>query len=461
MSEFVKLFSLIGAVLGFLLIERLTVLGMIRTEKGRQWFRAHKWASPNAICIYRIPMGVVCCLLWVWVSPELAGLLFAFFMLTDMTDGTIARGCDLGTPTGEWLDPLSDKCMYIPLLWLFALHTPEGREIPYLTVASVGTFTVIDTIGQFSRLFTKKKAANSFGKAKTTMVCTVMIFLALKLTCYDAYMQLPLLGRLNMEYAMWGCVALSFLSFYCKIVPDAWYANSLTFLNFVCGISAIYLAWEGSLMPAFIMIFVGQFFDLLDGRCARKFGSTRWGALFDDIADGTSFGIAIGVIIYRTLSAYIHIPTWVAALIGLFFAISVIFRLYRFLRNTAYSTPGLFEGLPSPAGAMLAGSGAILFELHPYLVITVVIISSTLMISKLPYKHFGQRIWGKLPNAAKLGIFITIMIFTILGLRESSVIPSPFALWVFSMIVLYVFLGVEFKKEQSPNESTVDTVDTK
>ena len=66
-----------------------------------------------------------------------ATLWFAFFMITDLSDGTIARNCDLQTEMGKWLDPLSDKFMYFPVLF-------------YLIV-----FAVIMTVGA---LLYKKKS---------------------------------------------------------------------------------------------------------------------------------------------------------------------------------------------------------------------------------------------------------------------------------------------------------------
>lgn len=453
-----KLIIIVFIVLGIIATERGLFLSLTKNPKGIAWIRAHKWIHPNPICLYRIPMGFITVLIWP-ICPVFAGIFCAFWMLTDMTDGTIARGCDLGTPTGEWLDPLSDKFMYIPVLFMFTVLHPENygpyQEIDFsayntLALAPVIIFTIIDIVGQASRVFITKKAANSFGKAKTTVVCTLLILMALKYTCFEAYMSIPVISSINMDYLMWSCVILSFLSFYCKIVPAYWYANSLTFMNFVCGIAAIPVALtaDGGIIKAFILIFIGQFFDLLDGRTARKFGSTLRGALFDDIADGTSFGIAIATILFVTLTQN-GFSAISAIIVGLIYLSCVFFRLYQFLKSQGVNPPGIFIGVPSPAGAMLAGSSAILFADKPIVVTTVAIVSSALMMSKIRYKHFGQRIWNNLPNGLKLTLFAIVLVYITILFKAQDNISEAFAFFCFSMISLYIILGVDTKKPQA------------
>lgn len=451
-----KLLIIVMIVIGFIIAERFIFLNLTRKPGGIAWIRAHKWIHPNPICIYRIPMGFVTVFLWPYF-PEVAGVFCAFWMLTDMTDGTIARGCDLGTTTGEWLDPLSDKFMYIPVLFMFTFLHPESyagyagidfSNYKPLALLPVITFTIIDVVGQLSRVFIKKKAANSFGKAKTTVVCTLLIFIALKYTCFEAFMSIPLISRINMDYLMWACVILSFLSFYCKVVPANWYANSLTFMNFVCGATAIPVALmaEDGIVKAFILIFIGQFFDLLDGRTARKFGSTLRGALFDDIADGTSFGLAIATILFVTLRP-IGSPT--AATIAIIYTVAVFYRLYQFLKNKDANPEGIFIGLPSPAGAMLAGSSAILFSNSLIIVAFITLLSAGIMVSKIRYKHFGQKIWGSLPNGIKLTLFAIALIYITILFKAQNQFSDAFAFFCFSMIIIFMIFGIETSDQKS------------
>ncbi|MGL4854198.1 MAG: CDP-alcohol phosphatidyltransferase family protein, partial [Lentisphaeria bacterium] len=410
--------------------------------KGVAWVRRNKWFHPNAICFYRLPMGIVSYFIWIAGFPIVGFLWCAFWMLTDMTDGTLARGCNLGSKTGEWLDPLSDKLMYIPMLYLFTKVSLDNAPLyQKLHFTPFLLFSLIDVIGQLSRFWTKKKAANSFGKAKTMMVCCLLIFMATQFICYDNFFAIPVVNRLNMNYLLWSCVILSFLSFYCKQIPDHWYANSLTLLNFLCGIGAIYVTLKtGNIVQAFVLIFIGQFFDLLDGRTARKFGSTNFGALFDDIADGTSFGIAVATILFISIKPF-HLVF--ACVLSLFYCICVIYRLWYFIKNKNSNPIGVFSGLPSPAGAMLAGSSALIFGSMPIMIILSSIIASFLMVSKIRYKHFGQRIWGSLPNAIKLALFATILVFITIIVKANEK-TFFFSLFTFMMIILYAFAGVDY-----------------
>lgn len=378
----------------FAVCERIGVNMLTRSERGRTWVREHRIVHPNMISIMRLPMGIVTVLMWMVGFETLAILWFAFWMISDLTDGTLARTCDLVTESGKWLDPLSDKALYFPPLIL--LGYLDQLPMPWVTA-----FILIDTFGQLSRLLTKKKAANSFGKAKTALV-TVL----LSLTALDAIGGTQFFSSQFLFFLMISCTILAFFSVYCKMIPDMWYANSLTLANFLCGLAAIYHVFQGRFIIAFLMVFLGQFFDLFDGRMARLFGSTRHGAIFDDIADGTSFGFAIAVLI-----AAVPGNRFVSCPIAVLYFVSVVYRLVRFLDNQGRMPDGIFEGLPSPAGAMLAGSSVLVFRDTPTISYGLVLFAAALMVSKFRYRHFARKIWPELPNILKIVMFVLMLVF--------------------------------------------------
>ena len=379
---------------------------------------------------------------------EFAILWFAFWMITDLTDGTIARNCNLETESGKWLDPLSDKCMYFPCLLYFSLGAKIDPEVR-LDIWGVAIFMIIDTLGQASRLFSQKKAANYFGKGKTALVTILLSVVAL-----HNLQPLPILNSTAVGYLLVSCNILAFLSFYCKIIPDVWYANSLTFANFICGLAAIWIVCRYDWFTrGFVLIFIGQFFDLFDGRLARKFGSTKRGAFFDDIADATSFGLAVGCIIYRGLAYYEStVPPWLAALLAMFYTACLLFRLYRFLHPNRPQIPGVFQGMPSPAGALLACS-AVLVNMkfsHPIsgmISAAVVILASCLMISNIPYLHFGQSLWPNLPRVIKLLLLIVLIIFVNIVLVKKHDWEAGFIWFCVAMSVLYTFFAINRRKK--------------
>ena len=130
-----------------------------------------------------------------------------------------------------------------------------------------------------------------------------------------------------------------------------------------------------------------------DGRAAQRWGSTPKGEVFDDVADGTSFGLTVGLIIATSFS-----NLWVGVVIGGLYLAAVVYRLVRFLveKRKAGITGGVttFSGMPSPAGALIAGVTCVLI---PGLVSGLVVIAtSLLMVSRVPYAHFGRAILPRL-----------------------------------------------------------------
>lgn len=435
-------------ILLMLLAERLASFYFTRQPWSRAFIQRCILLHPNTISLIRIPMGLVSVLL---ISQGLwtCGILwFAFWMITDLTDGTIARNCDLSTETGKWLDPLSDKCMYFPCLLYLSLGQGIHPEVR-LNLWGVLAFIGIDTLGQFSRLFSKKKAANSFGKAKTALVTILLSTAAL----YHLE-PLTLINSNVVSYMLFSCVLLAFLSVYCKVVPDFWYANTLTFANFLCGLAATWVVCRHNYFTlGFVLIFIGQFFDLFDGRLARKFGSTKRGAFFDDVADATSFGLAVGCMIFRGLSyGNSIIPPWLAVLCAIFYTTCLVYRLYRFLHPTRQYPKGIFQGLPSPAGALLACSGVLVGLMHSHPLSSIfaallVLLSSCLMVSNIPYRHFGQSLWPAFPVAVKLLLLVVLTVFVNIMLVKRRDWEFAFVWFCMLISVLYAFFAIASRKQ--------------
>lgn len=429
--------ALAGTAVIFIL-ERAGVFLATRSAGGREWIRAHRLFHPNPISYMRMPMGLVTIFLWIsgWQVP--AFLWFAFWMITDLTDGDIARACGLMTESGKWIDPLSDKLLYFPVLIYFSrweLVTYKGETNTVFPFGWILALVIIDSVGQSSRLFSSKKAANLFGKAKTALI-TIMIILAGSDLLFDMrFITPPFLSMLAI-----CCTVLAFFSFFCKVVPDTWYANTFTLGNFLCGVASVVCVMQGRdfLHYGFVLIFLGQFFDLFDGRCARKFGSTRFGALFDDIADGTSFGLATSFLLFVALGA-----TMPAFLISGVFCISVIVRLVRFLRLKDILPPGLFSGLPSPAGALLTGSSALLFLDRPFLIYFFALLSSATMLAPVRYRHFARKIWPGIPNIVKVGLAVAVIIFVSKGLTGTLFFADQLSIELggFALAIAYLIFG--------------------
>jgi CDP-diacylglycerol--serine O-phosphatidyltransferase len=444
---------IVAIVLLMLAAERLSITALLKQEKYRDFIRRHPILHPNGISILRLPQGIIAIALAHYCNWEIAIIWFAFWMITDLTDGTIARACDLASETGAWLDPFSDKCMSFPALFYMALAPAEHFHGPTLSLWAVIAYCSIDVIGQASRLFCSKKAANSFGKVKTALITVLISLLAInQLLATDLiFMNDVFVGTLTIS-----CIIFAFLSLYCKVIPNHWYANTLTLLNFLCGLAAIWTAickpFPGnSFLISFLLVFVGQFFDLFDGRLARKYGSTKRGPLFDDIADGTSFGLAVGLIVFLCLSEVTSpLNLWGAGFIALFYIVSLIYRLYRFLHPTMQMPAGIFQGLPAPAGALLTGSFIVAASKMNTgwaigIAAAVTVISSFLMVSNLPYRHFGQNLWPSLPKGMRCFLLILTIIFGCFAVASRDWATA--FIWFTAVLALCYSLGAIASKK--------------
>ncbi|MBE9533972.1 MAG: CDP-alcohol phosphatidyltransferase family protein, partial [Proteobacteria bacterium] len=362
-----------------------------------------------------------------------------FWMITDITDGDIARKCDLQTEEGESIDPFSDKLMYSPMLIYMVWR---GWLDPVL----VSLFLAFDVTGQISRRFTKVKAANLFGKAKTFLVVVLLIVVGL----VWIYGPLPFLGRTILPL-LGICTGLAICSTVFKLVPNYWYANILSIMNLLCGLAGCWVVLTGHpLVYALGLVFLGQFLDLFDGRAAERWGSTPKGELFDDVADGTSFGLTTGLIAAASFS-----HQWVGIVMGCVYVGATVYRLIRFVvekrKQGILGGVTTFSGMPSPAAALMVGTTCVLITNDVTSGIIIVVIA-LLMVSRVPYAHFGRSILPKIPKVVRVLVLAAFLFLLALGIhRDHYTVPL---LIVFAIAVGYMvspLFGLIVKKQSQKN----------
>ena len=195
-------------------------------------------------------------------------------------------------------------------------------------------------------------------------------------------------------------------------------------------------------------MFVGQILDLYDGRAAEKWGSTPRGEIFDDLADGTNFGLSIGCIVFASFHHF-----WTALGMALLYACCTIYRLARFLKDKkkvdASFGVDVFNGFPSPAGALLVGSALLLLNnprLFPdqqtsieLLKALVVVLTSLLMVSHIAYIHFGRVVLTKLSLLVRIPIYTSLIVFVLVTIRLKNSVA--FVSLVFLIVFLYALFG--------------------
>jgi CDP-diacylglycerol--serine O-phosphatidyltransferase len=223
--------------------------------------------------------------------------------------------------------------------------------------------------------------------------------------------------------------------------------NILTLGGVCLGISSIKFSIDGNYSLAVTLILFAAILDALDGRIARLIkGTSEFGKELDSLTDFVSFGIAPAFILYFwELKNYGKIG-WALTLI---FSVCCVLRLARFnltkISEEADWKRNYFEGVPSPAGAILILLPLIyeLSELQinldikkftPYLVIIVAI----LLISNIPTFSLKKiKISSQLTIFLLFGIvviFVSLIFFTfkallVLGLLYLTSIPASYFLY--------------------------------
>lgn len=218
--------------------------------------------------------------------------------------------------------------------------------------------------------------------------------------------------------------------------------NMLTLANLCAGAAAVIFALQyHAYETAFWLIIAAAVCDFFDGFAARLLGQTSpLGVQLDSLADDISFGLAPAAAMYDlyihstsyyNLSADVMEPLrFVVLIIAAFSAL----RLAKFNIDTTQTTE--FEGLPTPANALMLMSLATLVEqgevaISQEHILLIAVAASLLLISPirmfaLKFKGFGLR--GNMLRYGFLAVALLIIIF----------VPTYSVL---AIIVLYIVLS--------------------
>ncbi|MGB3209785.1 MAG: CDP-alcohol phosphatidyltransferase family protein [Desulforhopalus sp.] len=403
---------------------------MIHKRSMQEYILSHQWLlHPNAICYWRAGMALFAYVLYFFSGYQsVAIIIFTFAAILDGVDGIVARKCNMVTEWGEWLDPLCDKLTYLPPLIGFA----------YVGIVSIQLVWILVAVELFGQFFARKilsflsysVAANNFGKIKAIICFALVIFCAL-------LHGNP--GVINMsDEVLVACIILSSASVIFKFIPNRYYADILSTLNFFCGVTSLILTYNQRFAWAIIVIIVGQLFDLFDGRMAEKHGGTIYGPYLDDIADFVSFGLSPAYIIAQSGGTY-------AWFFGLIFFCGVAYRLIRFVAVDKKRTDlpeGIFNGLPSPAGALIVLGAALVFP--PNVLWGVATLSVGLMVSHIRFAHFGRVILKQIPKPLFFLVSATVIITIAFILKTKSV--QVFGYLILCSVFIYLIAGRKWLK---------------
>ena len=237
--------------------------------------------------------------------------------------------------------------------------------------------------------------------------------------------------------------------------------NMLTLIGVCIGLSSIKFALDSKFELSIIAIIVAAVFDGLDGRIARLIkGTSKVGKELDSLTDVISFGVAPAFIMYFWLLNNLGKFGWLLCLI---YVVCVTLRLARFNINSNVESSwkdNFFEGVPSPAGAILVLIPLIfdlsefnIFNINYNLLVPIFfVVTSFLLISKFPTFSLKKII---IPRSMTIFLLFGIVLFFGLLLIYTFKVIALSALIYLSLIPIS-FLHYQKIKKQKDIDVTKD-----
>jgi len=235
----------------------------------------------------------------------------------------------------------------------------------------------------------------------------------------------------------------------------------ITMLNILCGCIATVFAVLNKLELAAIFVFLGIIFDFFDGLAARLLDAqSELGIQLDSLADVITSGLVPGIVMFQLLamsqtggwnlefSDNSHALTWTGIKIsflpffGFLITLASAYRLAKF--NIDENQVTSFIGLPTPANALFILSlPLILLDqgndflsqiiLNPWFLISITILSSFLLNSKIELFTLKFKNWSFKDNALRY-IFVIVSLVLLLTTKFLAV-PAIVFFYVISSVV--------------------------
>lgn len=357
-----------------------------------------------------------------WLTPYHSNFIllttlciYTIICVSDFLDGWIARKLEIVSTVGKVLDPLADKILVLVFLPLLEMQVITSFPV-FIILTREFTIMALRIIS--ARDGDTLVAANTSGKLKTAITLPVCGILLARVPVervpipkfFEPLEWLRLWVVSWPSWFVWVLIYLvvfvtiwSFFDYFRAFIWDqylrhhkgdetrakmslkSWVPNTITLCNLSFGIAAAILAWHESFVLSALLIIICNLIDAVDGFVARKLqAQSNLGAFLDSKADFVSFGIATALLVFKTVQSLSY-PSWLAGGLALLYYLSVHYRLRRFDKS---GHQDMFEGLPSPIGALIVTVSSVSLYLgQPKIFLGIVIISSLLMISKVPYMH--------------------------------------------------------------------------
>ncbi|NEY89429.1 CDP-alcohol phosphatidyltransferase family protein [Tabrizicola oligotrophica] len=220
--------------------------------------------------------------------------------------------------------------------------------------------------------------------------------------------------------------------------------NMMTVGALCAGLASIRFSAAGFFSAAVVMILLAGVLDGLDGRLARFLKSeSPLGAELDSLADFLNFGVAPGMLMYYWAFPAGNDFGWGAVLI---YVVCTVLRLARFNIGNEMAAGlarlGKFQGVPSPAGAMLSMTPLYIawqfpdWPMAPWPVLAGwLVLVGLLMISRLPTPSLKS---VRVPTDRAAFVVIAVIALVVLLLRDPWAVMSVVAVG-YAVVLLFAF----------------------
>lgn len=396
----------------------------IKTHTEQRVAKSISW-HPNVISSLKLVLSIPIILLLLF-PDSLTGysaytILFSFiiFGLLDYLDGVIAKHHDKETVFGRYFDRLTDYPLLLVLGYL---------AIDMVPVTLIVTKVLLDGILLY--LYARHKYY-SYNRLRTGLhYLTLFILLINALGINPPLLNTQLAANMLI---LSNLVNSIIIAIHLGWLKKKYIADSLSFANLLCGVIVIYMAYQGKLELSILFLLIGALFDGLDGLAARKYGSTRFGVLSDDIADGFTYGIAPAIALmihFYQIDENLLIDGLVIGSIYIIFTIS---RLVYFTLNKENADPEYFMGAPSTLGGIIVLSSSYIFNDHVTLIALFIGIASILMVSlNTQYRHLG-RLFQSIQLKRRLLVPAILLVLSLIALGHANWLISG----LFSIVLAY------------------------
>jgi CDP-diacylglycerol--serine O-phosphatidyltransferase len=238
--------------------------------------------------------------------------------------------------------------------------------------------------------------------------------------------------------------------------------NAITLAALFSGFYAIVMAINGRFELSCIAVFCAAVLDSLDGRVARMTNSqSAFGEQMDSLSDMVSFGAAPALIVYIWGLKDLGKAGWIPAFV---YIAGAALRLARFNVNIGVVDKRFFQGLPSPAAAIVIGlvwvvddagfKGVSQIPALAYTAFALTLFAGLSMVTNAPFYSF--KVVGSRRTVPFIVIVAIAIAIALVALDPPKVLFAIFCAYGLSGYAIYAWRRMKGKRASVIATSTDD-----